>query len=200
MIKITSRSDSMPLPSIRLEGGKAMLRPPAPDDWHEWSALRSESRAFLTPWEPLWPTDSLSEAVYNRRMRRISAEWRDDDAYSFHVFDIATGRLVGGIGLSQIKRGIAQSGVIGYWVGHRYARQGYTIEATRLVTNFAFDKLSLHRVEATCIPGNDASRLLLEKLGFKREGYARKYLKIAGEWADHLLFAVIQDEWTGKPA
>jgi ribosomal-protein-alanine N-acetyltransferase len=195
MIKITSRSDAIPLPSLRLEGTKAMLRAPTHDDWNEWSALRSESRAFLAPWEPLWPADVLSESVYQRRIRRIAMEWRDDEAYNFHVYDRITGRLVGGIGLSQIKRGIAQSGVIGYWVGQRYARQGYTIEATRLVIDFAFQKLGLHRVEATCIPDNDASRFLLEKLGFKREGYARKYLKIAGEWSDHLLYAVIQDEW-----
>ncbi len=197
MIKITSRADTMPVPTMRLEGNKALLRPPALDDWHEWSALRSESRGFLAPWEPLWPADALSEGVYQRRMRRIAAEWRDDEGYSFHVCDRATGRLVGGIGLTQIKRGIAQTGVIGYWVGQRYARQGYTIEATRLLTDFAFTRLGLHRVEATCIPDNDASRFLLEKLGFKQEGYARRYLKIAGEWADHLLYAVIQDEWCG---
>jgi ribosomal-protein-alanine N-acetyltransferase len=196
MIKPGPRLDLSPFPHTRLEGGKVALRPPAPDDWREWAVLRSESRMFLTPWEPLWATDALTEATYQRRVRRVQSEWREDEGYSFHVLDRATGRIVGGIGLTQIRRGIAQSGVIGYWVGQRHARQGYISQATRLVTSFGFDKLNLHRVEATCVPGNDASRNLLENLGFKREGYARSYLKIAGEWADHLLYAAIKDEWT----
>ncbi len=185
----------LPLPaSLLLEGPRVVLRQPIASDYSEWAALRGESRAFLTPWEPLWPTDAISEGGYNRRIRRGHTEWREDEGYSFHVFTRA-GLLLGGIGLSQVRRGIAQTAVLGYWIGQRHARQGYTGEATRLVLDLAFRKLGLHRVEASFIPDNIASRTLLERAGFRQEGFARAYLKIAGEWADHLLYAILEDEW-----
>src|SRR3546814_15914044 len=76
---------------------------------------------------------------------------------------------------------------IGYWIGGRYARQGFMSEAASAVVEFAFEELALHRVEAACLPSNDASRSLLLKVGFRQEGYARQYLRINGKWQDHLL-------------
>jgi ribosomal-protein-alanine N-acetyltransferase len=197
MMKSSLRRELAPPIGFRLQSGRVILRCPEAQDWREWAKLRSDSRAFLAPWEPIWSVDSLSQPVFDRRLKRIYNEWRQDEGYNFHVYDRATNLLVGGIGLNQVKRGIAQSGIIGYWVGERYARQGFTEASTRLVTSFAFETLGLHRVEATCIPTNEASKRLLAKLGFQQEGYARQYLKIAGEWADHLLFAMIREEWKG---
>ncbi len=196
----TKQAD-LPLPTtLLLQGEKVVLRQPIADDWTEWSMLRSESRAFLTPWEAIWAPDALTEPVYSRRMRRSHAEWREDEGYSFHVFAKDTGRLAGGIGLTQIRRGMAQSGTIGYWIGERYTRKGLTTEATKLVLDLAFGRLGLHRVEAACIPDNAASRKLLGNLGFRQEGFAYSYLKIAGEWADHLLFGIVEDEWRARAA
>jgi ribosomal-protein-alanine N-acetyltransferase len=194
---IIPRQTTMPLSmALVLQGNRLTLRPPMAEDWNEWSSLRGDSRAFLTPWEALWHPDALSDAVYTRRLRRAHADWREDEGYSFHIF--AKNKLVGGIGLTQIRRGIAQSGLLGYWIGERYARQGYMTEAVALVLDMAFDKLGLHRVEASCIPDNIASRKLLSNLGFREEGFAHSYLKIAGEWADHILFGITEDEWRAR--
>jgi len=99
---------------------------------------------------------------------------------------------VGALTLSNVRRGVAQTGTLGYWIGEPHARRGYMTSAVRLMCDFAFRHLGLHRVEAACLPQNTPSIGLLRKTGFA-EGLARGYLKIAGEWRDHLLFARLSD-------
>jgi ribosomal-protein-alanine N-acetyltransferase len=184
-----------------LDGSAVFLRPPQPDEWAAWAQLRGDSRKFLAPWEPAWPADALTESAYQRRIRHLSQEWKADEGYSFHVFqrvdtraDSGRPRLVGGVGLTQVRRGVAQTATLGYWVGESCQRQGFTTEAVNLVVRFAFKNLQLHRIEAACLPENVASRRVLEKAGFVREGYARLYLRIAGEWRDHLTFAILSED------
>jgi len=193
MIRLTRTSSAAPAPT-RLDGDLIFLRPPQADEWAAWAELRALSRDFLVPWEPTWPADALSETAYLRRVRRLMTEWKTDEGYSFHVFDRQRGRLVGGIGLTQVRRGVAQMATLGYWVGEPYERRGYTTEAVRLIVRFALQTLQLHRVEAACLPENIPSRRVLEKAGFVREGYARLYLRIAGEWRDHLTFALLKED------
>jgi [ribosomal protein S5]-alanine N-acetyltransferase len=182
-------------PALRLDAPRIWLRPPERGDWQAWAALRGESRAFLTPWEPAWPSDALSRASFRRRIARYAMDWRTDQGYSFFAFRQEDNALVGGIGLSNVRRGVAETGNLGYWIGGRYARHGYMLEALRLALEFSFDRLRLHRVEAACLPTNAPSRGLLVKAGFREEGYARKYLCIDGIWQDHVLFAILHEEW-----
>jgi ribosomal-protein-alanine N-acetyltransferase len=193
MIRLTRSGSAAPAP-LKLDGRSVFLRPPQADEWASWAELRGASRAYLTPWEPTWPADALTETAYLRRVRRLATEWRTDEGYSFHVFEKTQGRLVGGIGLTQVRRGVAQMATLGYWVGQAFDRRGYTTEAVQLTLRFAFDTLQLHRIEAACLPENTPSRRVLEKAGFLREGYARLYLKIAGTWRDHLTFAVLSED------
>ena len=185
------------LPAVRLDGEFVYLRPPTVRDWSAWAELRALSRDFLTPWEPAWPPDCLSRTTFIRRLRRQASEWRDDAGYSFVTCEKETDLLVGGLGLGNIRRGVAQVATLGYWIGQPYARRGYTGAAVRLALNFAFNHLTLHRVEASCLPGNQASRGLLQKLGFTCEGLGSGYLRINGTWRDHLLFALLSDNWRG---
>jgi ribosomal-protein-alanine N-acetyltransferase len=182
-------------PPLRLAGASVVLRPPERGDWQEWSDLRSESRDFLVPWEPSWTADALSRAAYRRRLARYAVDWRTDQGYSFFIYRLDGAQLVGGIGVSNVRRGVAEAASLGYWIGARFARQGFMTEALRLTLDFAFQTLKLHRVEAACLPTNVASRGLLGKLGFQEEGYARKYLLIDGKWQDHVLFAMLREEW-----
>lgn len=185
-------------PPLRLAGRRAILRSPERRDWQQWSRLRAASRAFLVPWEPSWSADALTRAAFRRRLARYALDWRTDQGYSFFLFRAEDEALVGGIGLSNIRRGVAETGSLGYWVGQPFARQGYMSEGLRLILSFAFQRLRLHRVEAACLPHNTPSRRLLLKSGFREEGYARQYLCIDGQWQDHVLFAVLRDDWTGE--
>jgi len=183
------RTISSPEPLPPIEGDGVVLRTPQMTDFAPWSALREMSRDFLTPWEPTWPNDDLSRAAFRQRMRRYAEDQRTDQAYPFFVMRKEDNALVGGLVLANIRRGVAQSGSLGYWVGVPHARRGYMTAALRALVPAAFDILRLHRLEAACIPTNVASIRLLEKSGFQREGYAREYLCINGIWQDHLLYA-----------
>jgi [ribosomal protein S5]-alanine N-acetyltransferase len=180
------------LPTIAGEG--VLLRAPQMSDYGAWSGLREASREFLTPWEPTWPADDLTRASFRRRIKRYTEDQRSDLAYPFFIFRKADGALVGGLTLSNMRRGCAQAASLGYWMGAEYARQGHMTAAVTALLPFAFSTLRLHRVEAACIPTNGASIRLLEKTGFRREGFARQYLCIDGIWQDHLLFARLCDD------
>lgn len=176
---------------LRLDGALVRLRPHRASDFAEWAALREESRAFLQPWEPIWPADDLTRGAYRRRLAAYAQDMERGVAYPFLVFRRRDNAMVGGVTLSNIRRGVAQMGSVGYWVGAPFTRRGYTLDAVRAVTAFCFDRLRLHRVEAACIPTNEASRGVLLKAGFREEGLARDYLKINGAWRDHLLFGLV---------
>ncbi len=180
------------MPSIAGRG--VMLRVPHSGDFTEWAHLRELSRAFLTPWEPTWPADDLTRSAFRRRLKRYGEDLRGDLAYAFLIFRSDDNALVGGLTLANIRRGVAQAGSIGYWIGAPFARQGYMTAALRALIPFCFGTLRLHRLEAACIPSNAASVALLERTGFQREGYARAYLCINGDWQDHLLYARLKDD------
>lgn len=185
-----SFSEAMPA----IQGNGVFLRPPQSGDHAEWAALRETSRAFLTPWEPIWPSDDLTRSSFRRRLKRYADDQRNDLAYAFMIFRSADDALVGGITLANVRRGVAQAGSIGYWIGEPFARHGYMTAAVRALMSFSFQTLRLHRLEAACIPSNAASVGLLERAGFTREGYARRYLCINGIWQDHLLYARLIDD------
>ena len=193
--RTVSMSDMMPA----ISGERVVLRVPQVSDFAEWAALRAASRDFLTPWEPTWPADDLTRTSFRRRIKRYSEDQRSDLAYALFVLRKSDNALVGGLTLANIRRGCAQAGSLGYWMGAPYARQGYMTAAVNAVIPFAFGTLRLHRVEAACIPGNMASLKLLEKTGFKREGVARQYLCIDGIWQDHLLYARLKDDPAPNP-
>ena len=177
---------------IRGEGG--YLRPPLPQGFVPWAELREKSRTFLVPWEPTWPVDDLTRSAYRRRLRRQAEEMERDEAFPFFVFRSSDHTLLGGLTLGQIRRGVSQTGTLGYWMGEAYAGQGYMSRAVRATLVWAFATLRLHRIEAACLPHNDRSIRLLERCGFKREGYARAYLRINGAWQDHVLFAILDSD------
>ena len=177
-----------------LQGDGVVLRYPQMSDYAAWAVLRNESREFLAPWEPVWAADELSRGAFRRRIRRYQREIRGDLAYPFFVFRRADNVLMGGCTLSNVRRGVTQSAALGYWIGERYARHGHMYAALTAMLPFVFHVLALHRLEAACIPENGASAALLRKLGFREEGRARRYLQINGEWRDHVLFALLEDD------
>jgi ribosomal-protein-alanine N-acetyltransferase len=177
-----------------IQGEGVYLRYPRMADFMPWSRVRGDSRAFLSPWEPVWASDELTRGAFRRRLKRYARETRHDTAYAFFVFREEDDALLGGCTLSNVRRGVTQCCALGYWVGERFARQGYMHSAVRALIPFIFRTLGLHRIEAACLPSNGPSRSLLAKTGFREEGLAKRYLMINGEWQDHVLFALLADE------
>ena len=181
------------LRGLRLERNRVYLRFPVQRDWRNWAALRAESRDFLAPWEPTWAYDALTRGAFRRRLKMYKAEMRQGVTYSFLILRRVDDVLLGGITLSNLRRGVAQSATLGYWIGSPHGNQGYMTDSLAAILEFAFSRIGLHRVEAACLPANEASRRLLLRSGFREEGYAREYLRISGRWQDHQLFAILRD-------
>lgn len=198
---LEDRRDTRPMAFLRssllsdvppvVRGERVILRAPQIWDYGPWAELRAQSRQHLQPWEPTWPRDDLTKPAFKRRVKHYQREARADQGYAFLLFDAADERLVGGIALTNVQRGVTQSASVGYWLGRPELRRGYMADAVRTVIGFAFQNLQLHRLEAATQPANSASIRVLERNGFVREGFARDYLRIDGDWRDHLLFGLV---------
>ena len=109
------RLPSTTAPALAPRGYGLLLRAPQMADYAQWSELREMSRTFLTPWEPIWPSDDLTRSGFRRRLRRYAEDVAEDRAYPFVVFREDDGTLVGGVTLANVRRGIVQAGTVGYW-------------------------------------------------------------------------------------
>lgn len=132
--------------------------------------------------------------AFRRRLRRYRSDRRWGLGAAYLVERQADGVILGGVTLTNIRRGVTQSASVGYWIGLPYIRQGYASEALAGMLRHAFEDLELNRVEAACMPSNGASLAVLERAGFRHEGLARRYLKINGAFEDHLLLARLRDD------
>lgn len=183
-----------------LQGRGVWLRPPQMSDYGPWAELRALSRAHLVPWEPAWPRDDLTKSAFRRRVKHYQREARDDLGYAFLLFAAESDRLMGGLTLSNVRRGVTQSAMLGYWLGAPFVGAGHMTAAVRAVLPHAFEQLRLHRVEAAVQPSNGRSADVLRRAAFVEEGLARRYLKINGTWQDHLLFAILAEDWMAEEA
>lgn len=176
-----------------LIGSLVVLRPPRWRDYDKWHRVRLQSADVLRAREPQWPADALSRRHYRRYVREYRLAARYDLGFGFFVWKHASNELMGAVHLSQIRRGAAQMGTLGYWLGTEYHGQGYMQEAVGLVCDFGFEKLGLNRIEAACMLDNVASQRVLTANGFGHEGRAKNYLQINGHWHDHELFGLSRE-------
>jgi ribosomal-protein-alanine N-acetyltransferase len=192
-------SPSLRAPAVRsleLPGWRIRLATLIESDYEAWLAVRTRCRSWLVPWEPrskgapLAPEDAASFAA---RCAMRERERQLGSGFGFGIF--LEGRFAGEITLSSIQRGPFQNGSIGYWIDEELAGTGLTPEAVVVVLQFAFETLSLHRVEVAIIPRNMASRRVMEKLALRNEGVALGFLEINGEWEDHVRYAMTAEEW-----
>ncbi|MDP2062990.1 MAG: GNAT family protein [Phaeovulum sp.] len=187
-------------PKLRIETERLTLRLPLHSDFRDWLSLRAESRDFLVPWEPTWLPEHLTRKAFANRVYWAGRASAGGTALPLFLIRREDAAFVGAITLDNIRRGPAQGGTLGYWVGGKFARQGYMREAIQAVVHHAFSTLDLSRVEAACLPENLASRGCLEKCGFKYEGVAQSYLQINGRWRNHVLFAILRGDRRGRSA
>ncbi|MDA8314833.1 MAG: GNAT family protein [Actinomycetota bacterium] len=189
-----------PVPApLELAGRRVLLRTLTEADYEAWVEVRARCREWLLPWEPRpkgAPPASEDRASFAARCALRERERQLGTGYGFGIF--VGRRFAGEITLSSIQRGPFQTGHIGYWIDRDLAGHGYVPEAVVVVLAFAFDSIALHRVEISIIPRNHASLRVVEKLGLRSEGIARRYLEIDGEWEDHAKFAITSEEWNGR--
>lgn len=183
---------------LRLETERLTLRPPTHADFRAWVALRVESREFLIPWEPTWAPEHLTRKAFTNRVYWAQRSISSGTAVPLFLIRRDDQALLGAITLDHIRRGPAQAGTAGYWIGKKYARSGYMREAIEAVVHHAFVSLDLSRIEAGCLPENGPSRALLENCGYKYEGVAQSYLQISGRWRNHVLYANLRSDRRGK--
>ena len=179
----------------KLTGERVFLRPPKRRDALKWQKLRMSSKSFLVPWEPSWDASSCTRRAYLRFFKNSNYLANMDRAYSFLIFKTDDKKLLGGINIGNVRRGVSQSASLGYWIGEKYSRNGYMKEALQLLIPSLFIDLRLNRIEAATLEENVASKNLLKKIGFKKEGVLRKYLKINGTWRDHILYGLLENDF-----
>ncbi len=170
-----------------IKGKRVVLRLPIKSDCAEYLAMNRRSAAFNRG----LASPPITAKQFDAFMKRNAAP----DGAVFLICRAEDGRVMGSITLSQIFRGGFQSAYIGYHVGAEFAGQRYMTEALQLLLRHAFLKLKLHRLEANIQPGNVASIALVQRAGFVREGYSRRYLKICGRWRDHERWAILVEDW-----
>ncbi|WP_172328091.1 GNAT family N-acetyltransferase [Mangrovicoccus sp. HB161399] len=183
---------------VRLLSERLLLRPPQHSDFNAWTALRRESQAFLVPWEPTWAPDHLTRKAFTSRVYWAQRVIANGTGVPLFLIRQEDEELLGAITLDNIRRGPAQDGTIGYWIGERHARQGYMREAIQSLVHHSFQVMDLSRLQAACLPENAASRGLLESCGFKYEGVAQSYLQINGRWRNHVLYANLRSDRRGR--
>ena len=181
--------------STALESERLRLCLPTTQDWTQWYYLREKSRSFLEPWEPLWPTGRLTKSYYHRRINNYYKKQRAGLGVYYHIFLKESDELIGGINILHIARGAMQNASLGYWVGQEFHSNGFMTEAVQTILPFAYETLGLHRIQVAIIPHNIASHRVVQKCRFFEERIARNYIKIHGQWEDHMIYSMTKEEW-----
>lgn len=206
-----------------LGGRRVLLKPLEPEDFGEWRDVRRRNTDWLTKWEPqrgVSQPDPVEDhnafaarCADRRRQRQLGTGW------SFGIFvanqssqsarsmtggsssdELPSAVFAGELNFNNLVLGAFRSGHVGYWVDEVQAGHGYVPEALVVLCRFAFDELDLHRLQISIVPRNSQSRRVMEKLEFRCEGLAERYLEIAGVWEDHLRYAVTAEEWCVRRA
>jgi len=182
---------------LRLYGRRLMLRPLVAGDFEAWSEVRVRNDEWLTKWEPLRhpkaPDPAVNRDAFASRCAARDRERQSGVGYAFGIF--VDNAFAGEINLNNVLRGAMQSVTIGYWIDQARAGKSYMSEAVLVATRFALEDLQLHRVEICIIPRNHNSRRVMEKLGYREEGIAERFLEINGTWEDHVRYGFTIEEW-----
>ncbi len=183
--------------TTRLVTKHLLLRPPRTGDVTEIRRVLRANYEHLKPWNPAPPPgeDPTSITEVANTVLRQRRDWKRGRGYVFMLADRAQpATFIGKIALSGVMRGAMYGAYLGYWMSANVQDRGLATEGLRAALDFAFGAAGLHRIQAAIMPRNPRSLRVIEKLGFRREGYAERYLQIAGTWEDHILFARTREE------
>ncbi len=175
---------------------RVYLRPPRRSDERAFLAAVRASRAL----HGQWVAPPCTSATYAAFVRRFASRARDRDHAGYLALCHGDGALAGAFNFSQIVRGALGSAFLGYYAFAPLAGRGLMTEGFVQALDLAFGALGLHRVEVNVRPENVRSIALVQRIGFEREGYSRRYLKLAGRWRDHVRFAMLAEDWPARRA
>ena len=192
---------SISVPRDRLQDGTTAIRPLESSDLPALVEARIRNREFLTEWEPTRDESFFTPAGQARELALDDAAWRTATGFPFAILDAEAGdRLIGRVALANVVRGPWQNATLGYWISKDAIGRGHAARAVRLALGYAFDHVGLHRVQPAIIPRNIASQRVADKVGFRLEGRALRYLKINGVWEDHDIYALTSEDWEAMQA
>jgi ribosomal-protein-alanine N-acetyltransferase len=191
----------MALPPPRLETERLVIRTARPADVPALLRFSREERGWMRPFVPRRPDSYYTLAHQRRLVRTWEKERRAGRLVIFLLFRPGPrGALLGRVSLTGIVAGALHGCILGYSLTRRAQGRGLMTEALRAVIPYAFGPLRLHRVEAAYMPRNRPSGAVLRRLGFRRVGLARKFLRIDGRWEDHAITARLNPAWTEEGA
>lgn len=179
---------------MRIELGDIYLRFLEPDDAPAALAYLERNRDFFRPFDPYRPPEHFSERGQRELLEASTKRRADGDEYPLGIFLTADDSLIGRVTLSNIVRRAFQNAYIGYSLDRAHNGRGFMTSAVSATVDFAFGEADLHRVQAAVMPDNTASIRVVEKAGFRMEGFAPNYLRINGEWRDHNLYATTYED------
>ena len=172
---------------MKLRSKRVYLRRPVPEDFETLTSLYRSSRDHFKGY--------ASSSYTRERFDEMLLSARQGSNAAFLVCRSDDDDIVGTLNLSQIFRKAFQNAYLGYQLFAGHTGHGYMTEAVDLSLQYAFLDLKLHRIEANVQPGNKRSIAVLERNGFTKEGYSRRYLKINGRWRDHERWAILREDW-----
>lgn len=170
-----------------VRGDRVYLRPPCIGDMAKFLRIVDESRVLHSPW--------VSPASTPERFAEYVERAADPSYIPLLLCTVPEDRIAGAINLSNICYGNFRNACIGFWIGVHDRGKGLMSDGISLALALAFHRMDLHRVEANVQPGNDASKKVLIRVGFRLEGMSPRFLNIGGEWKDHERWAICSEEF-----
>jgi [ribosomal protein S5]-alanine N-acetyltransferase len=180
----------------QIETDRLILRVPAPKDAPLMCRFVTENREHFAPWDPVHTEEYYTESYWIRVLEQGVDDVRLEKQLQFVLtLKESPEKMIGQCRFSNVIRGVFQAAFLGYGLDCRAVGKGYMQEGLTHAILYCFETLNLHRIMANCMPANQRSLRLLKKLGFVEEGFAQKYLFLAGEWQDHILTALVNPSW-----
>ena len=183
---------------LNINTERCYLRLPNLNDFESWVNLRKKSEDFLSKWEPERDRNFYSMTLFRSRVKWAKKKFNEKKVIHAFIFRREDGLLIGAVTLDNVRRGAAQSGSIGYWLGEPFQKKGYMFEVVQALVFYVFKNFDLSRLEAATLPENQPSRSLLERVGFKYEGVSQSYLQISGRWRNHVMYALLRNDRRGR--
>ncbi|MES2161830.1 MAG: GNAT family N-acetyltransferase [Pseudomonadota bacterium] len=175
----------------RLITERLVLQTPTIEDSAGVLAYRVSNRAHLHAWEPERPEQFYTLQAVESRLRKMASEVAEKSALYWLILAAGSAEVIGECSFTNIIQGPFQACHLGFSLGSGHQGRGYMLEALEAAIPHAFETYGLHRIMANFQPNNQRSEKLLSRLGFEREGLAKEYLKINGQWADHVLTSLL---------